>query len=201
MKVKINLQSVGLHAGVIGMLIALGACSEKPATSTPVPAQVASAQPQAPSKVPVSADSIFATSTETVDSITAIQTSGVCSLENIVTIADNASRPGDKPNSYKVNKDESYRLVGFATNQDLGIVPADIEILLSGLKSYSIRLKTGGERGDVAKFFNNDNFANAGFMHDADFSNVDPGEYAVYVLEHDGGKKAACSTNQSITVM
>lgn len=206
MKAKFMLQSLAIKSVVVvGMLFALGACSEKADDASvtagkPIDGQESDGLPRPP-KVEVSANAQFALSNETPDSIAEVQTSGVCSLENIVTIADNASSPGDKPNSYKVKNNEAYRVVGFSTNKDRGTVSEDIEIVISGLKSYSVRLTTGGPREDVAKYFNNPDFAKAGYMHDVAFSNVEPGDYAIYVLEHDGAKKAACSTSQSITVI
>lgn len=192
------------RAAVITLLALIAACSERadrvPTSDAEAPAASTDTDEREGSP-PRAVGPAFVPSSETPESMTAMQTGGVCSLENVVTVSDNVSRPGDMPNSYKVSRDSGYRLVGFAINKDKGAAPTNIEIVLSGLQSYSIRVESGRPREDVAKYFDNPAFANAGFMGDADFSGVEAGDYAVYVLEHDGDEKAACSTNQAIAVL
>ena len=200
---KLQAGSQSIRIAALVAVVVLSACSERadraPTAAAPAAQQTAATEQQA--KPALAPEARFAASTETLEGLMAMQTTGVCSLENVVTIDANESSPGDKPNSYKVDRGQNYRIVGFATNKDRGVVPADIEIVLAGMRTYSIRLSTGRPREDVADFFDNPSFANAGYLHDADFAGVEPGEYAVFVLEHHADAKAACSTNQSVRVI
>lgn len=143
----------------------------------------------------------FAASTETQDGLAARSHSGTCSIENMVVAPEGESATSDKPNTYQVSRDKVFRMVGFAVNKDKGSVPADIGIVLTGNKTYELKSKTGGDRADVADFFKNPAFAKSGFMQDASFEGVEPGEYAIYVVSHDGTEAAVCPTHQGVKVL
>lgn len=143
----------------------------------------------------------FATSTETQDGLASRAGTGVCSIENMVVAPEGAAATSDKPNTYQVARDQVFRMVGFAVNKDKGSVPTDIEIVLTGNKTYSLKSATGGDREDVAQFFKNPSFAKAGFMQDASFAAVEPGEYAMYILSQDGDESIVCPTHQGVKVL
>lgn len=194
-------------AAAVSACLLLAACSENGGTPpggvanpqsgdaglTP-PAVEQPVAPQPPS------GPLFVPSAETQDGLAAKANAGVCSVENVVIAPDGAAATSDKPNTYQVTRDAVYRMVGFAVNKDKGIVPADIEIVLTGDKSYALKSTTGGDREDVAKFFGNPAFGKAGFMQDASFKDVAPGEYAIYVVSSDGGETAVCPTHQGVIV-
>lgn len=181
----------------LSIACALTACSEK-ADETPRPTPDNTTADAAPA--PVVPGTRFQDASETPEVIAAGLTGGVCSVENVVTVTDETPSPGARPNTYEASRDTGYRVVGFAVNKDRGIVPANVELLLSGVKSYRVPMQTGRPRGDVAEFFKNPAFAKAGYMVDVAFTDVPPGEYALYVVEIEGEARAYCSTNQSLTV-
>lgn len=189
-------------------LLALAACSES--TDVPHPGNTnVEGRPVAieGSEQTSTADAAasgpaFQSSSETASSIAAMPSHGTCSLESVVSQADNQASPGDYPNTYKVQRGQRYHMVGFATNKDKGSVPEQAEFLLSGLRSYVTPLTTGGPRQDVADYFQVPAFANAGYTLDIGFSDVAPGEYSVYVIERGpDGAGNACPTHQSLTVV
>ncbi|WP_133478173.1 hypothetical protein [Cognatilysobacter segetis] len=181
---------------LVSFCVVAAGCSEK--MDQPAP-QTSSANPaSAPKVLPAGAQ--FEAAQETVDAITQSLNSGVCSVENVVTVPENQSSPGAKPNSYVATRDKSYRVVGFAVNKDAGTVPAKVDIVLSGIKSYRLPVETGRPRQDVADFFKTPAFDKSGYMADVAFSNVDPGDYAIYFVDNGTDKKVSCATNQSISI-
>lgn len=122
---------------------------------------------------------------------------GTCSLENVITLSTNSENFGEK-NSYNVNKGIAYKLIGFATNSEKGVVPKEIEIVLVGGGVYSLGASTGLERPDVAKYFNNSNFGSAGYQVDVMFDGIEVGKYAVLAI--DVASQSACPTHQTINV-
>ncbi len=141
----------------------------------------------------------FTVASESNHSIAAMKTVGTCSLENIVTIANNSTNFGTK-NNYSVKKNIAYKLIGFATNSELSAVPKSIRMMLVGAETYSLNGTTGLERPDVATFFKSPSLTTAGYQIDADFNNVKPGEYVVFILETDAATPIACPTHQTVTV-
>jgi hypothetical protein len=178
----------------------LAACSEKAdqaPSQGPVPAAAGNPAAAAPAAAP---GMKLQPATETPEVIAAALTGGVCSVENVVTVPDEAASPGDRPNTYKASRDKGYRLVGFVVNKDRGVVPQNVELLLSGISSYRVPVQTGRPRGDVADYFKNPAFAKAGYMVDVAFTDVQPGDYALYFVEGEGNARSYCATNQSITI-
>ena len=147
--------------------------------------------------VPVAAKAQFSASKENSQSLAAMKAAGTCSLENVVTTADNSTNHGSK-NNYAVRKGKAYKLIGFSTNVEKGAVPKSIVMLLVGAESYAINATTGLERPDVATYFKVPALASAGYQIDAGFDVVNPGEYADFVL--DEKERIACPTHQTITV-
>lgn len=133
------------------------------------------------------------------DEIAAKTNTGVCSVENVVTVTDETPATGDAPNRYRVRRDLGYRLVGFIVDKEAGTVPTDVELVLAGAKVYGAALSTGRPRGDVAEYFDNPAFAQAGFLEDMAFARVERGDYAIYVFDRTSGD--FCTTNQSVTVV
>jgi hypothetical protein len=176
--------------------LALAACSEK--MDQPAPQASAPVAESAPKVRPAGAQ--FAASQENAGSLAAVLTGGVCSVENVVTVPENQSSTGEKPNSYVGTRDKSYRMVGFAVNKDAGTVPAKVDIVLSGIRNYQLSVDTGRPRQDVADYFKTPAFDKAGYLVDVAFSDVEPGDYAIYFVDGSGGTKAACATNQSVTI-
>lgn len=192
-----------LAAGLVALALAsaLSACSEKVDEGAGKPPANRSDARADDAEAPVVPGTPFTAATETPETIATMLTGGVCSVENVVTVPDETASPGDRPNTYKVARDKGYRMVGFAVNKDRGVVPQNVELLLSGIRSYKVPVATGRPRGDVAEYFKNPGFAKAGYMVDVAFSQVQPGDYAIYFIENDGDAKAVCATNQSISVL
>lgn len=165
---------------ILGGLLALSACSDRPS-------QGATPEQQ------------FVISAENAQSIAALKVAGTCSLENIITVADNSKNDGAE-NTYKVKKDVAYKLVGFATNVAASTVPKSIRIILVGDDSYSKETTTGLDRPDVVTFFKNPSLTGAGYQLDAGFGNVKPGEYTVFIIDTNSPEKIACPTHQKIFV-
>lgn len=190
-----------LAAALLASLMVAG-CSEN--GGTPPGSSQASADPTPGQSEPATAAPAgpqFAVSTETQDGLAGKAHTGVCSIENMVVAPEGETAASDKPNTYEVNRDKVFRMVGFAVHKDKGSVPADVEIVLTGNKTYTLNAATGGDREDVAQFFKNPAFAKAGFMQDASFAAVEPGEYAMYILSKDGGEAVVCPTHQGVRVL
>lgn len=173
------------------------------ATPTPAPAAsttVAPAAAAAGARADVAAQAQFAATDIGEAQLAAMQEIATCSLENAVDLGTGAQSPGPAPNSYLVGKGKHYKLIGFATNQASGQVPAAIRLLLSGAKGYVLATGTGGSRPDVASYFKTPAFANAGFQADAAFDDVDAGEYRVFVLQGEGQATLSCPTHQVLQV-
>lgn len=141
----------------------------------------------------------FAVASESNQFIAAMKTVGTCSLENIVTIANNSTNFGTK-NNYSVKKNIAYKLIGFATNTELSAVPKSIRMMLVGSQTYSLNGTTGLDRPDVAAFFKSPSLTTAGYQIDAEFNNVKPGEYVIFILLTDAAAPIACPTHQTVTV-
>lgn len=165
-------------------------------------------QPAAPTTATVAAvaeraavgpEGQFASSDDSAKGIDARTPSPTCSLENVITIADNSLNPGDAPNTYSVDKGKLYKLIGFATDKEAGKVPKSFRMMLLGDHVYSIKGATGAKRPDVATFFKVPGFADAGYQIDAAFDDVEPGSYRVVVLR-DGQDDRACPTFQTLIV-
>ena len=168
----------------LALSFALVACRERP--STPTTGEDLGNQ--------------FAVRDDTPATIGALPQGGICSLENILTRTNNASNAGDAPNTWKVRRGQGYRIFGFATNKDAGLVPTTITVALVGSKVYELDANTGSQRPDVAQAFNVPVFAQSGYQVDASFDRVEPGSYQAIVLYKDGERRIACPTGQTITV-
>jgi hypothetical protein len=185
------------------LLGALAACSEKadepsqPAAA-PAGADQSAASGSAPLVVGIPEAAHLAASDIDVEAMVAGVTGGACRIEHVVTVTDERPATTDSPVRYEVNTKEGFRLVGFAVDKDAGTVPAQVDLVLSGLGTYAVPIDTGLPRGDVAEYFDNPAFANSGFMVDVAFSRVEPGDYAVYLVDKAGG---TCSPSQSISVV
>jgi len=195
--------SKSILAAVLAAVLISG-CNEHgdtgaPATASPAAGAPASANEPARASVPASAQ--FAEAKDTAESIKAMTETPTCSLENVVTLADNSTNSGDAPNSYKVQKGKAYKLIGFATNSQAGTVPKAIRLTLVGNKVYALDAVTGSERPDVGTYFKNPALATAGYQADAAFDDVAPGEYSVIAIETDGAAPVACPTHQIINVL
>jgi hypothetical protein len=193
-----------LACGVIAALAVSGCGKDEyarvpGATPAPVAAAATAAAPAgATARADVAADAQFASAAVTDAQLSAMKEIATCSLENVVDLGTGAQSPGPAPNSYLVGKGKHYKLIGFATNQSSGQVPATIRLLLAGASSYAIATPTGGARPDVASYFKVPAFANAGFQADAAFDDVAPGQYRVFVLEGEGEASLACPTHQTL---
>lgn len=176
--------------------LVLAGCSEK--MDQPAPQASAPTTESAPKVRPAGAQ--FAATQENADSLAGVLNGGVCSVENIVTVPENQSSTGEKPNSYVGTRDKAYRMVGFAVNKDAGTVPAKVDILLAGIRNYQLTVDTGRPRQDVADYFKTPAFDKSGYLVDVAFSDVEPGDYAIYFVDNGGAAKTACATNQSITI-
>jgi hypothetical protein len=142
----------------------------------------------------------FAVTEESPDAILALPQFDVCSIDNVLSTSDNSSHPGDVPNSWNVEKGESYNLSGFALDKARGSVPKAIRLLLVGKRVYSITLETGLERPDVAQYFTQDSFRRSGYSSEVRFDDVPPGDYKVVVTKTQGNRTLVCRTFQTITV-
>lgn len=188
-------------AACLLMLGFLAGCNERGTTTAPSGEPGSSMAPSAPvARAPVPATAQFSVGTETTDSLKAMTETAACSLENVISMADNSPNPGDAPNSYQAEKGKAYKMIGFATNKDAGTVPKTIRIVLAGAQIYGLNSVTGSERPDVANFFKVPAFSTAGYQTDAAFDDVAPGDYNVLVIETDGQTAVSCPTHQTITV-
>jgi hypothetical protein len=148
---------------------------------------------------PVEIKNKFIVSDETIEKIAERKKFGTCSLENVVTIADNATNFGAK-NNYTVKKDATYKLIGFVTDIEKQETPKTIRMILVGKNSYSFDGVAGLDRPDVATYFKVPALSTAGYQIDGNFSDVIAGEYSVYILNHDSAEHIACPTHETITV-
>lgn len=195
-----SLKSVAVLAATLAIALASG-CGNDPAPTAEAPAGKSTPAAAPAARAPVPATAQFAPVTETAAAVRAAKEIGVCSLENVLSVADNATHPGSQPNSYVAGKGQAYKLIGFATNKETKTVPQQVRLALVGSdKVYGLATATGAERPDVAKFFSVSAFSGAGYQADAAFDDVAPGEYAVFVLEGDAAAMLACPTHQTLTV-
>ena len=122
---------------------------------------------------------------------------GNCSLEMIIARSDNSSRLIGT-NTYKLEKNKVFKLGGFAVNKEDKKVPKSIILYLIGNKSYELNALINNERVDVQDFFKEPSFKLSGYVSEAGFKNVDPGEYEFFLRDTDTIK--ICPTFQKITV-
>jgi hypothetical protein len=171
------------RAIALAALLGFNACKERPTDLASI----------APEKE-------FAPSGETAQNVAAIPESGICSLESVLTSADNTSNPGDVPNSWTVGRGELYRLYGFVINKQQESVPARITLLMVGARVYQRDAATGSPRPDVAAAYNLPAFAKAGYECETGFDAVAPGKYEVFGVHTAGDRRLVCRTFQTITV-
>lgn len=186
----------------VAVLVATGALASGCGKDPPATTEVSSGDAVAPAaRAPVPATAQFAPLTETAATIRGAKEIGVCSLENVLSVRDNATHPGSQPNSYVASKGLAYKLIGFATNKETQTVPQQVRIALVGTdKVYGLATATGSERPDVAKFFSVPAFSAAGYQADAAFDDVAAGEYSVFLLVDGAAGMVACPTHQTLKV-
>lgn len=80
-------------------------------------------------------------------------------------------------------------------------IPAGQALLVldSGTKRYAIPFRTGGKRSDVAKQLQRPELATAGYNLKATLAGVEPGEYALSIVQ-EGAKPYSCPLKKSFTV-
>lgn len=148
----------------------------------------------------VASDQQFAVSAELPAAVLSAPQFDVCSLENVRSVSDNSSNPGDAVNTWSVEKGEAYTLDGFAADRVRGNVPKVIRLLLVGKKVFAVTAKTGVERPDVASYFTWGSFLRAGYSCEVAFDDVAPGDYQVLVAQSEGSSTLVCRTFQTITI-
>jgi hypothetical protein len=148
----------------------------------------------------VAPDQQFAISPESAATVLGAPQFDVCSLENVRSVSDNTSNPGDAANSWKIGRGEAYEVSGFAVDKAQGIVPQTIRLLLVGKSVYAVTTKTGVERPDVAQYFTWGSFLRSGYSCQVAFDDVAPGEYQMLVAQAEGSRILVCRTFQTVTV-
>lgn len=148
----------------------------------------------------VAPDQQFAVFAESASTVLAASEFGVCSFENVRTVSDNTSNPGDAPNSWTVGRGEAYEVSGFAVDKTQGIVPQTIKILLAGKSVYGVTIRTGVARPDVAEYFTWGGFLRSGYSCQVAFDDVAPGDYQVLLTQAEGNRTSVCRTFQTISV-
>jgi hypothetical protein len=148
----------------------------------------------------ISADRQFALTNESASVVLGLNAFDVCSLENVRSVSDNSSNPGDAANSWDVVKGQSYEVTGFVVDKARGKVPPTVRLLLVGKKVYALTAKIEVDRPDVAQYFARQDFLRSGYSTIVGFDDVDPGEYQLLVNENEGGSALVCRTFQAITI-
>lgn len=148
----------------------------------------------------VAPDQQFAVSAESAAAVLGAPQFDVCSFENVRSVSDNASNPGDAANSWIVGRGEAYEVSGFAVDKVQGIVPQTIRLVLAGKSVYAVTTKTGVERPDVAEYFTWGSFLRSGYSCLVAFDDVAPGDYQVLVAQAEGNRTLVCRTFQTITI-
>jgi hypothetical protein len=165
-------------------LVAASACRERPKQT----------------QADVSSDRQFAVTSESPGSVLGLKSFEVCSLENIRTVSDNSSNPGDAPNSWSIERGQAYEVSGFAIDKARGKVPRTIRLVLVGKRVYALSVKTGLERPDVGKYFARQEFSRGGYSSIVAFDDVEAGDYQVLVSQSDENSALICRTFQTITI-
>ena len=147
----------------------------------------------------VESDRQFAIAGESAEALLALPQFD-CSLENVRTVSNNSSHPGEIPNSWKVEKGETYEVSGFAINRAQGSVPRAIRLVLIGKSVYSVAAETGVGRPDVAQYFASGSFLRAGYSSEVAFDDVPVGDYQVVVTQTEGSRALVCRTFQTISI-
>lgn len=182
----------------LSLSLLLAACGERPAQNA---ATGGAPAPAADSAAPAAPTGPQFASAEDADALAALEARATCSLENVVDAATQTPSPGTEPNTYRVSRGSSYRLIGFATDSEAGTVPSGMQLMLKGPGgAYTLPAQGGLERADVATFFKKPGLANAGYQADAGFANVQPGAYEVFAVNTFDGSRVLCPTHQSIIV-
>lgn len=182
---------------LVSTVLLLGGCGERPAQ----PATGAAPPPASSNSAVSPATGPQFEAANDAATLTGLEARGTCSLENVVDLGTQAPSPGSEPNTYKVGRTATYRLIGFSTDSAAGVVPGDVLLFLHGAgQSYSIKASEGLERPDVASFFKKPALANSGYQADAGFSNVQPGAYEVFAVNAFGDTRVLCPTHQTLVV-
>jgi hypothetical protein len=148
----------------------------------------------------VAPDQQFAILAESAGTVLGAPQFGICSFENVRSVSDNTSNPGDAENSWIVGRGEAYEVSGFAVDKAQGIVPQTIRLVLVGKSVYAVATKTGVERPDVAQYSTRGSFLRSGYSCQVAFDDVAPGDYQILIAQAEGNRTLVCWTTQTITI-
>jgi hypothetical protein len=100
-----------------------------------------------------------------------------------------------------VDRKTAKRLIGWAADGAAGTVPPVVVIELSGKQSYYVKAVRLTKRPDVVVVNKNPALINSGYDTQALFRAVEPGEYAVHVLQVSAaGDAFICDTRKKLKV-
>jgi hypothetical protein len=119
--------------------------------------------------------------------------SSPCSLDHV-----GSTNAGDLST---VNRKDVVRLTGWAADGSKGTVPPVVVIELAGTKRFYVTAVHASQRPDVAIATKMPALVNSGYDVLAAFRTVDPGEYAVNILQVSAsGEASTCATKKKIKV-
>jgi hypothetical protein len=184
-------------------VVATGCERAKPAPETIAPsaqsaraAQSASAAAAASGPAPLVAPPVLVEESfrkEKPSSMCSPATASPCSLDHV-----GATPAGEVT---KVNRKDVARITGWAADGATGTVPPVVVIELAGTKKYYVTATHVSRRPDVAAATKMPALVNSGYDALAAFKTVDPGEYAVNILQVSAsGEASKCETKKKLQV-
>lgn len=178
---------------VLGTCFSLSACTDKaPEAETPATTASDTAAPAATPGAAAAAPAGSTLSAWTVD-LTAGMTSQMCALDAMNGAIAQAGR-------FELPAAQPATLEGWVASSDMH-APAALSVVLDGSSDFQITGATGVSREDVAKAYNAENLAAAGFKLELAGLAVPAGDYKVLIAHQEGGGAwVSCDTNTVLSV-
>jgi hypothetical protein len=177
----------------LGALVSLSACSNKDSDAE-APATAASTAP-APAASAGTASAAAAganLSPWTGDLAAAGTPNQMCALDAV-----NGTKAVD--GRFEIPAGQAATFDGWVAGTDMQ-APPTLSIVLDGASDFQINGTTGISRDDVAKAYNAEHLANAGFKLEAGSLAVPTGDYKVMIAHLEGGAWVVCESNTVLAV-
>lgn len=173
----------------LSLSLALAGCTDK-ASEADAPAATAS---QTPAPAAPSATAAGSTLSAWTGDLTGGMTSQMCALDAMNGAKATAGR-------FESPTAQPATMEGWVASSDMH-APAALSVVLDGPSDFQITGTTGVSRADVAKAYNAENLATAGFKIELAGLAVPAGEYKVLIAHQEGGGAwVSCDTNTVLSV-
>jgi hypothetical protein len=184
----------------LGALVSLSACSNK-ASDADAPATDASTAPAAaPGTAPAPAASADTASAAAGSNLTPwtgdLEAAGTPNQMCALDAVNGTKAVGGR---FEIPAGQAATFDGWVAGTDMQ-APPTLSIVLDGAADFQVTGTTGISRDDVAKAYNAEHLANAGFKLDVASLAIPTGDYKVMIAHLEGGAWVACESNTVLAV-